>query len=281
MVQPLGGLVGFVNSDPEATASQRHGGTADPAHNSLGEVADPYPWEVFPGETHGPYGPENEYIGMEDVNHYITPADEVYDDPTMDQTPVRGHAAPWPKGVPQSPDPDSQQAWRDQSDDIHASNMGGSREMLYEPTLSPVQDEWNLIDETDPGLLFPQMEPIPGQIMTGGSGGFGSRDRVQSMARQNEYGFDSAHIRRRYASGSIPGNYMWLEPGARPLVKSIAGRATIPVGDSSPFAGQDPGESYDSQGSTLLVLPAEYQAPPDPSLGASYPSYEAPQVDLW
>lgn len=280
--QGLQGLKGFVIADPEATATERQGGTADPRHGNVGEVATPYPWENFPGETHGPYGLDNELLGAE-FELSGMPAGAVYQDPTADETPVT-HAAPWPKGVPQSVRPDEVSERRQESANIHSSNLGGSREMLYIPTLNAQQDSWEQLLETDPGITFPAMVDIPDQVKTG-SAGWGSRDRVQSNARQNEYGFDSAHMMRRYATGPIPGNYMWLNAVGRPLVKTIAGPAIVPVGEDSPFYGQIPGQSYDAQGSALLVLPATYEAPPDPSLAATYPGVNAagfdPETDLW
>jgi hypothetical protein len=281
MSQPLTGLTGltgWVDATPEATAEERLGGTADPRHGNIGEVATPYPWEVFPGESHGPYGLENDLLGM-DICSFVEPAGILYQDPTADQSPIRSHGAPWPKGVPSSVTPDGTEAWRDQIIGIHESNLGGSREMLYEPSAFAVQDNWVEISETEAGQS--NQVPIPGQIMTGGVSGWGSRDRVQSNAQQNQYGFDSAHMHRRYAAGSIPGNFMWMEPGSRPMVKSIPGTAKIPVGVDSPFAGQDIGQSYSAQGSALLVLPTGYVAPPDPALAPSYPQGEAPSVDLW
>jgi len=281
MTQPLAlsGITGFVNDADQATPAQRQGDVADPRHANIGEVASPYPWEVFAGESHGPYGLENGLLGM-DICSYSDSGGQVYQDPTMDQTPIT-HAAPWPKGIDQSMSPDSVSAKRQESADIHASNLGGSREALYEPTLNPVQDDWVELLETDPGITFPAMVPIPGQIMTGGSGGWGSRDRVQSMAGQNQYGYDSAHMHRRYAAGSIPGNFLWMQAGGRPLIKSIPGTAKVPVGPTSPFYGQIPGDAFDSQGAALAVLPSQYVAPPDPALASSFPGGEAPSVDLW
>lgn len=277
-IGPLTGIVGFDNSEPEATAEERLGGTADPRHENIGELADPYPWQRFPGESHGPYGLENGLLGMDIC---VLPAGVLENDPTSDQQPIT-RAAPWPKGVPTSTDPADTGPWRDQLDGIHSENYGGSREMLYEPTAYAQQDEWVELLETDPGLLFPQMEQIPGQVKTSGVGGWGGRDRATSYARQNQHGFDSAHMHRRYATGSIPGNFMWMDPGSRPLVKTIPGTAKLPVGHGSPFQGQDPGESFDAQGSALLNLPVTYTPPPDPSLAPSFPTADSsPGIDLW
>lgn len=274
MLSPIGGITGlrgWENPTPEATPEQRSGDIADPRHAQLGEVAEPYPWEAFPGIGHGPYGPDNQLLGDSADAVLSLPASEVRDDPTMDQSPVRSHAAPWPRGLPKSGDPNDVEQWRAEQTDIHASNLGASREAQEIPTAEPVQDYWSAVDDTSPGVLFPQLQEVPGQIKSSGAGGWGSRDRVQSYAEQNGYGFDSHHLFRRFAHGAIPGNYNWMTAGQRPLIKSIPGGAIIPVGADSPFAGQDPGQSYDAQGAALLVLPATYQVPPDPQVAQSYP----------
>lgn len=280
-IQPIAGINGFVYEDPFATAEQRNGGVADVRHASVGEDDSSYPWQVFPGEEHGPYGTENDLIGF-DICSYTAPADHVYDDPTMDQTPIT-RAAPWPKGLPTTTDPDDVSARRQESADIHSSNLGGSREALFEPTLCPVQDEWDQVLETDPGITFPEMQSLPSQLLSGGSGGWGSTDRVQSLARQNQYGFDSAHMHRRYATGTIPGNFLWMEPGGRPLVKSVAGTAKVPVGPDSPFYGQDPGVPFNSQGAALADLPVGYTGPPDPALATGYAQADTfnDEIPLW
>lgn len=281
MVQALTGLRGFVNPDPEATAAQVQGDYADPRHGVPGEKASPYPWEAFPGAglPHGPYGIDNDILGWgQDWLSTSEPAGYLEQDPTADLQPVT-RAAPWPKGVPTQVDADGTQAWRDQEAAIHGMAMGGSREMLFTPTADPVQDDWVEFADVDPGESN-QVE-IPNQIK-GATGGWGSTDRVQSFALQNQYGFDSAHMHRRVAEGSIPGNYMWMEPGGRPLIKSVAGTAVIPIGVDSPYAGQDVQLPYDPRGAVLMTLPAQYEAPPDPALASGYPALQPDSgVPLW
>jgi len=126
-----------------------------------------------------------------------------------------------------------------------------------------VQDDWEELLETNPG--HSDQVPIPGQLMSS-SYGYGTRDRVQSMARQNEFGFDSAHMHRRYATGPIPGNTMWMRPGGRPMRKTLAGPARPAIGPSSPFAGQNLGFNFNPDGAVLQNVPSEYQPPPNPTL---------------
>ena len=281
-ISPLAGINGFVKSEDisQATPEQRMGGTADPAHSQVGEVAEPYPWEEYPGETHGPYGIENDLLGFDFASAgSIMPAGQLSQDPTGDLTP-RTHAAPWPKGVPQSMDPNVTAERQTELYDIHGIDMGVSRELTYAEMGNVQEDSWAMIEDTTPGVLTRPMADIPDQIK-GTSFGWGSRDRVQSFARQNEYGFDSAHMQRRYADKpNIPGNYMWMEPGGRPMIKSVAGTSRPAVGEG-PFEGQIPADAYTTQGAILQTLPATYEAPPTPALAPSYPSAEAPTVDFW
>jgi len=277
-VQPLTGLQGWVNPTPEATPEERLGGPADTRHGKpLAYDASPqYPWQAFPDEPHGPYGIENQLLGM-DIVSYETPAGYLAQDPTGDEQPLT-NAAPWPRGIAQSVLPDEVAPKRQESADIHASNMGQSRRVLYSPSMLPHNDTWEAFYEVEPGST--EQVPIPKQIQTG-VGGFGSTDRTQSMANQNEYGFDAAHSHRRYATGGIPGNRMWMEPGGRPMVKSIPGTANVPVGTDSPFAGQDPMQTFDIQGSVLQTLPTQYEAPPDPSLASDYSGSQSPADVSW
>lgn len=282
MSQPISGLSGvkgFVYSDPMATAEEKLGGPADPKHAIAGETASPYPWEQYPGESHGPYGVENEILGME-ADQYITGHGYLSQDPTADLQPIT-RAANWPKGLPMSTDPAEVGARRVESAEIHAQNMGGSREALYLPTANAQQDEWVELWDVAPGEMIPPQPAMPDQLKTTGMMGWASTDRNASFARQNGYGFDSAHMHRRYAAGSIPGNYMWMEPGSRPLVKSIPGTANIPTGPDSPFHGQSGATGYDPQGAALMDLPVDYSPPPVPSLASSYADDGTAAVDYW
>lgn len=273
----LQGLQGWVNPKPEASASELHGGTVDPAHGDVTK-AETYPWEVMPGQSVGPYGLDNGLLGM-DIVSYVPPAGKLGTDPTADLQPLT-HAAPWPRGINQNPsDPDAVGEVLQESADIHSFAYGASRRSLYSPTELPTNDDWTDYVFTDPGSS--NQVPIPQQVMTG-SGGWGSTDRIQSMQAQNEYGFDSAHRSRRWAEGSIPGNNDWMRPGGRPLVKSIPGGAINPTGKGSPFEGQDTTQSFDTQGSVLQVLPTDYSPSRVPSTASSYdPIQASPAISLW
>lgn len=282
MTQPSGGLsglTGWVFAEPEATPDERMGGPADPHHAREGRVEGRQFWEVMPHQHAGPHGHEGGLIGA-NPERMVDKAGRLGQDPTADLQPIT-HAAPWPKGVPSTADPEETAEWRRQNADIHAHGMGGGRDSLYVPTLEPRNDDWELINEDRLGGTL--QEDVPGQIKSTGAGGAGSTDRKQSFARQNRFGFDRAHMQRRYAevgTGAFPGNFLWMHPGSRPMVKSYAGTARPAVGQDSPFSGQDTGQPFGPHGAALTTPPAAYVPPPDPVTAPGYPAL-APAPVSW
>lgn len=262
----LMGIEGFIVTNPEATPEQIHGGTVDPKHAKWGEVAQPYPWQMtqYGPSYHGPYGPQNGLLEDEIDGTAALAAGTLDDDPTADKVPYYGHAAPWPKNNTGdgSVSPDNTEKQRRQSRAIHGVNLGASMKFLYEPTLEANNDQWRDFINVDAGTSI-QPAGVPPQVGIA-VGGFGSRDRVNSLAKQNQYGFDSAHMHRRWAVGSIPGNYMWMKPASRPMVRSMTGIRHFPTADDSPFAGDDATMAYGLQGAILTQPPSEYVAPPQP-----------------
>lgn len=266
----LTGIAGYqqqVNEDAQATPEQRSGGTVDPKHGEWGETAHPYPYMSKAGqaagpELHGPYGPENQMLG--DEGWFWQPAGDEWQDPTFDHTPSR-RAAPYPKGVASGPapgvGPDDIAEQLRQSRLIHATNRGASGKKLTQ--LDALNDQWQEFTEENPG--HSDLVPLPKQAMSSGFM-YGTRDRTQSMARQNEFGYGSSHMHRRWAVGSIPGNSMWLKPGGRPLVKSLPSVARLPIGPTSPFAGDDVMQSFNIDGAILQNVPSEYATPPQVNL---------------
>jgi hypothetical protein len=219
-------------------------------------------------------------------------AGQLGQDPTGDLTPYKTHAAPYPKGLVlnrlHGPDqlPEGNAAYLNQSASIHESDTGAGRAFLYDPTYNPKQDTWTDFYDVEPGQTI--LDPDIGSQGKSGMapGGWGSHSREQSNAVQNTHGFDSAHMHRRYATGSVPGNYMWMRPGGRPMVKSMPGPARPAVGQTSPFAGQDVGFGYYASspvGGVLQDLPAQYEQPATPQLGTPIPDtgQNAPEIDLW
>jgi hypothetical protein len=267
----LTGVAGFqvlVDPNSQATPEERLGGTADPRHAERGEQARPYSWEsqMTPGGSHGPYGPENQMLG--DEQWFWQPAGAEWQDPDFDHTPTM-RAAPIQRGILSGPTPSGgpddvafqlQQSYRN-----HAVDMGAAHRMQHSSQGWVQQDSWNDLTDTSAGGT--DMQPIGPQNM---SAGFlwGTTDRVQSFARQNDYGFDSAHKHRRYADGPIPGNTYWMKPGGRPLAKTLAGPARPAIGRDSPFYGDNLGQAFSVGGAILLEMPPEYTAPPQPNLAA-------------
>lgn len=272
------GIAGYqvqVNADSQATPEERMGGTADPRHSQIGEVAQPLQYYSHATQTgsHGPYGPENQMLG--DETAWWMPGGEEWQDPTMDRTPLH-HAAPYPKGVSSGRvpgvGPDDIGNQLEQSRWIHSVDNGAGLKAIT--GLPALQDQWTGIDEVNPGST--DLVALPKQAMSSGFM-WGTRDRTQSMARQNEFGFDSKHMMRRFATGSIPGNTMWLRPGGRPLAKSLPGPARPPIGPDSPFAGQDlMTMNFGAEGAVLQNTPSEYAPPPQVNLA---PAAYSPQND--
>lgn len=279
----LTGLAGYqVQVDTESQASPEHrlGDSVDPKHGIRGEQARPYPWESKSTQAAlpmGPYGPANQLLGDESWFYEIGGME--WEDPAMDHTPST-RAGPFPKGIASGPVPgdgpeDIGNQIR-QSAVIHSIDTNAGEARLTE--MSALNDQWVGDYLIGPGTT--QQVPLPKQAISSGFM-YGTTDRVQSMARQNQYGFDSAHSHRRYAVGPIPGNTMWMKPGGRPLAKSLPGPARPAVGYDSPFAGDDLGASFGIGGAILQTVPTEYTPPPQPNLAVAMPSNDLLPVVEW
>lgn len=275
----LTGLAGYqvtIEEDSQATPEQRMGNSADPRH------ADASPERLIArgsriGEQHGPYGPENQLLG--DEEWFWQAGGEEWQDPYGDRTPAK-RAGPWPRGILSGPTPstfpEDVAYGREQSAVIHGIDTNADARFTYEDT--PLNDTWETIDQTTPG--HSDLQSLPKQAMSAGFG-WGTRDVVQSMAAQNSYGFDSAHQHRRWATGGIPGNTMWMRPGGRPMAKSLPGPARPAIGPDSPFAGDDLGAAFGIHGAILQNVPSEYVAPPQPTLSQSVVSPDNDSVVEW
>lgn len=262
----IAGLQVMINQQSQATPEERSGGSVNPKHAVKGETAKPYIWEstMTPGGSHGPYGPENQLLG--DTAWLDEPAGFGWEDPDFDHTPAT-HAAPSVVGQLSGPTPgttpDDTAAHLRQSMRAHSANTGASLRSQHSSQGWALNDDWQSFQNVHTGHT--EVRDVPDQMKSAGFG-FGTTDRVQSFARQNAYGFDSAHTDRRWAAGSIPGNNYWMRPGGRPLVKSLAGPARPPIGVDSPFANQDLGVAFGIGGAVLMDTPSEYVAPPQPNL---------------
>lgn len=277
----LSALAGYqtqIDAENEAGPESRSGNAADPRHGAKTGKTQQYPWESNEGQAgqHGPYGPENQMLG--DEFWFIQPAGDEWQDPYFDHTPAR-RAGPWPNnvnaGAIPTNSPDDVSAMRIQSAANHAVDTNADARMSH--ALGALQDDWAAVDQVNPG--YSELRPIPKQAMATGFM-FGTTDRTQSMARQNEHGFDSSHMFRRYAQGSIPGNNMWMRPGGRPMVKSLPGPARPAIGPSSPFADDDLGSAFGIGGAVLQNVPTEYEPPYQPNLAAPV-QFDEPGTAEW
>jgi hypothetical protein len=270
-VPGVNGITGFVNAQPEAPPFEQQGGPADPLHGNWGEQASPYPWMNIPmGPYPGSIDPLPGIVSDQFLQGQPLAAGQLGQDPTADQTPSY-HAAPFPNEGPNSSTPDQldaigrhvgsrrqllQSLW------IHAHNTGAGLRRLFDLTYGSKQDEWTgFYNDVQGEDLVPT---IPGAVSYN-AGGYGVNDHVSNTyAKRNTYGFDTSHRHRRYATGPIPGNTMWMKPGGRPMVRSFTGIHNFPT--SGAFAGDDPGATFGYQGAILEDIPAEYVAPPQVAL---------------
>lgn len=253
-----------------ATPEERYGGPVNPYHQSWGERARPYPWEssIDPSGSHGPYGAENQMLG--DEFWFIEPGGMPSDDPAFDyEMPsiTRSHGAPHHVTLsgkaPSQYDSICNQLG--QSAEMHGAGTNASTQMSTWD--SPLQDNWLEIWNITPGHT--DIPKAPGAIGNNAFG-VGVNDRpMNAYAKKNEFGFDSAHMHRRYAQSSIPGNYFWMKPGGRPMIKTLAGPARPAIGNDSPFFGDDLGIAFNYDGAILQNQPKEYVPPPQPFLAPS------------
>lgn len=280
----LTGIFGYTNKAPEATPEEVHGGPANPYHELVGEQAEPYPWLAWGGawgpQQVGPLGAENELLGDEPESMTFQ-AGYLDQDPTADETPCRGHGAPVIRGVNTTTSPEDQARRLAQSAAAHAVNTGASRTFQYSPTLHAQNDQWNEFYNPVPGEE--QYPPVDARVSMQ-SFGFGTNDhRSNPMAKVNSYDFATSHRYRRYAAGSIPGNYMWMRPGQRPMVKGLPGPARPAVGPG-PFQGDDIGATFGLHGAILQATPTEYVSPPQVAVAGAVqasPGDYAPPIALW
>ena len=285
---PLTGLTGLgtlqtlQEDTPELTAEEVHGSSANPYHGQVGEQATPTSSAslAVPGSGSAWATPVDGLVD-DTYSFPLLTAGKLADDPTSERAPWT-HAAPWPKDPigDGSVGPDNTIRQLNANAAIHAIDVGGKRNINI-LTMDPLQDDWREIWQVDPNHT--DLAEVPAQMKSGAApGGRGHTDRTQSNAHQNQYGFDSRHMHRRYAAGSIPGNYMWMNPGGRMLVKSMAGPARPPIGEGSQFTGNDLGQAFSVDGAILQAAPVQYVAQPSPYVAPGYTSdqMEAPMVGI-
>lgn len=284
----IAGINAIEEQTPEATPEERMGGPADPYHGHWGEQAAPYPWQssIAMSGSHGPYGPENQLLG--DEMDFMEIGGMPGQDPSFDYNVpnlTRSHASVH-NITSGGPVPSQSEAINHQLSQMgnHASDMGTSRRMGYDETLFAQQDNWQEIWNVTPGSDDVTLAPMQTAIA---SGGWGTNDHTSNpQAKRNQFGLGSGHMHRRFATGSIPGNYMWMRPGGRMLFKTLPGPARPAIGANSPFEGDNLGSAfaYDN-GAILQTVPTEYIPPPSPNVAPVTPVYDngygTDGVDMW
>ena len=273
-VTGLLGAEGFTVQEPELTPAQRYGGPYDPRHGQVGEVAAPYPWQVM-GFGDRIFAPSlTDYALVDDCG----PESDTFAAGSIEQDPLGDyaqhvygtHAAVWaanPAGDgSQSPDNVAVQLM--QSAELHASDLNSSKVFTHSSEGYVQNDQWEQFYNNDAETPTLQQR-VPQQVGIA-SGGYGSTDRVQSNAAQNSYGFQNSHLFRRWAKGSIPGNYMWMKPGSRPMTLTYKATRNFPTGVDSPFQGDNPAATFSTTGAILTQIPTEYDGPIQPATAAPF-----------
>lgn len=284
----LSGYSAISDPSPFATAEERMGGTAHPYHSHVGEQAIPYSWQsqMVPGAHPGPRGTENQLLA--DPLWFLESAGSPEQDPLFDYNMpslTRSHGSVHNITL-SGPLPSQDEAIDLQTKQMQnkSSDLGTSRAMQRDKRGYLQQDNWQEIWEINPGN-----DDIPNTTkqIAFQANGFGVNDTSANAYKKiNSAGWEQKHQHRRFAWNNIPGNYMWMIPGGRPLFKSIAGVARPPIGAGSQFEGQDIGFafSYDT-GAILMDTPQEYVPPPSPNVIAYDPHYADPMgtdpIDLW
>jgi hypothetical protein len=200
---------------------------------------------------------------------FIEPSGDLATDPTADYNApwrTKSHASVHNETI-SGPVPNQADAIHDQLRQMgnHGSDLGTSRNMQTDQQGYAVQDHWQEIWNVTPGH---EDTPLAPGSISNQSGGWGANDHAENTYRkQNGWGLGSAHLHRRFATGSIPGNYMWMRPGGRMMYKTLAGPARPAIGGNSPFQGDDLGNAfaYDT-GAILQSQPTQYVPPPEPYL---------------
>jgi hypothetical protein len=271
----LVGLTGYTIDNPEATPEDRSGNAADPRHANVGEQAQPYSWQslAVPGAIPDPPGPSDSGLIEHDYDWYSTlVASQIEDLPAGDTAPWT-HAGPWPADPigDGSVGPDNAVRQLEMNAALRSLKVGPANRAMWRPWANPTQDAWQEIWEVNPNS---DDIPVATNQMKASlaPGGRGSTDRRQSFAKQNDYGFDSRHMRRRFAVGHIPGNFPWMKPAGRPLVKGIPGPAKPAIGPHSQFAGQNLGAAFGTNGAILENPPNAYAGPAVPYIAPQSPT---------
>lgn len=256
-VSGISGLV-FVDDNPEAPPEVVTGNPW-PSPGRPGYQASPlrYPgqlWSQGYGDT--PQLPDPELGLVDDYAPYPTSGTAGPGTPYFDATPFT-HAGPW-VGPYQTNDPDQAAARTAAAAAAHADGLDGRLPGLI---VAPMQDEW----------IEYWNGPADGVLVGDGgqnarvSAGFGSTDVTQNPAGINTTEDYGLHGHRRVATGhNLPMDFLWMPGKGRPLVSTVHGLQALPVGQGSPYEGQDPSYGYGTAGAVLTMPAGDYQPPASP-----------------
>lgn len=286
-VAGIQGIGGYSRNQPFLTAEEMQGSPANEYHGNRGEATTPYPWEAYQGAqgpAKGPFGIENELLG-DDSDIFGLSAGQIFDDPEGDYTPNYGsHAAPFPKGLMQgdmsSVQPVGTRLIVQQSAELHSANTNASKARQYSESLLANNDSWEGFYNPVQGEDLVTNAPAQTAVA---SAGWGVNDHTSNpLAKENEFDLNTSHRHRRYATGHIPYNYMWMQPGGRPMIKTLPHGAILPTGENSPFTGDNVMEPYSIDGAILQSPATEYSPPPQPYVTpTSQQVSDVPELAFW
>jgi hypothetical protein len=264
---PVSGVRGiqFIDDSPEAPPEVVTGN----AYSGLTPGYGYAPWPAggqplrYPGQMYSlgygeyPVIPDPE-TGLVDTGApYPLAGSAGPDTPYFDATP-NNHAGPWPRPVIDGQRPDSAAFLMEQSGALHSLGYDNRKPGL---NIAATQDDWG---EYFNGPVDGTLVGDPGQNKHA-SAGWGSTDITAHPANINEHTDWGNHFHRRVARGkNVLMNFLWMPGGQRPLHNSVHGLQALPVGDASPFTGQDPAYGYGTAGAVLTLPAGEYEAPASP-----------------
>jgi hypothetical protein len=258
---PVSGVRGlqFIDDNPEA-GPEAVTGNPWPSPAGQGYQASPlrYPgqmWSLGYGDYPVSRGPDTSLVDTDVA--YPSAGAAGPDTPYFDATP-NNHAGPWPHPVIDGHRPDSAAFLMQQSGALHGDGLDNRKPGLG---IAAAQDDWG---EYFNGPVDGTLVEAAGQNRYS-SAGYGSTDISSFPANVNEHVDWGNHFHRRVARGkNVLMNFLWMPGGQRPLHNSVHGLQALPVGDSGPFAGQDPAYGYGTAGAVLTMPAGDYETPAVP-----------------
>jgi hypothetical protein len=261
-VGPVSGVNGmvFVDDNPEA-GPEVYTGNPWPSPGAPGYLSQPlrYPGQLWSqGYGVSPQLPAPDTAVIDDDGGYAVPVAVTAGPgtPYFDATP-NTHAGPW-VGPYETNIPDQAAARAEVSAAMHADGLDNRPPGLI---IAPMQDDWvEYWNGHADGALVGD-----GGQNSRASAGWGSTDATQNPDGHNQTEDFDLHGHRRVATGrNLPLNFLWMPGSGRPLVNTVHGLQALPVGQGSPYEGQDPSYGYGTAGAVLTLPAGDYEAPAGP-----------------